>query len=268
MAGSPTSLASYGGDPFTQDPSVQPTQTPLWREAFFGLDYLSLLMSPVFLGCGVPHGRGEPVVLVPGFLASDVSLAEMYQWLGRIGYRPYFSNVRRNADCPNHLAGVLLDTVRVAQQETGKKPRIIGHSLGGMLARAVALEYPDDVAMVLSMGSPFRDTVRAHPAIIGAAEALRRRSGAHGGGGLHIRPSCFSGHCTCDFVKQMLAPDEYEMPHFAIFSKTDGVVEWESCVEEDVDLNSEVQCTHVGMAFHPAVYRIVAKRLAQVREAA
>jgi pimeloyl-ACP methyl ester carboxylesterase len=255
-----------GGDPFEQDPSVQRAHTPLWREAFFPLDWLALRLSPVYFGFGVPRGRGEPVVVIPGFLGSDAYLFEFYCWLQRIGYRPYFSQIGVNADCPDHLAGLLVDTVKAAREETGIVPRLVGHSLGGMLARTVALEYPSHVAGLITLGSPFRDSVRAHPTVLAAAESLRRMR-RRGPIGRNIRPSCFSGHCTCTFVRNMLAPGEFAMPHFAIFSKTDGVVEWESCVEDDPALNTEVCATHVGMAFHPAVYMTVAKRLAEIRAA-
>jgi pimeloyl-ACP methyl ester carboxylesterase len=252
------------GDPFKQDPSVQAASTPLWRESLFGLDWLALRTSPVYYGCGVRHGRGEPVVVVPGFLASDISLIELHAWLSRIGYRPYFSNIGRNADCPDHLASSLLETVQHAYRENGnQRVRLIGHSLGGMLARSIALDYPEYVAMVISLGSPFRDSVRAHPLVLAAADSLRRGRGR--GVARNIKPSCFSGHCTCGFTKNMLAPEEYRVPHFAVYSKVDGVVEWESCIEEDPALNDEVNCTHLGMPFHPAVFRVVAKRL---REAA
>ena len=252
-----------GGDPFAEDPSITPSNTPMWREMFAGFDWLALHLSPTWVGCGVARGHGEPVVVVPGFLGNDAYLSELHRWLARIGYRPYFSNIGQNADCPDHLSGVLLHTVKLAHHETGKKVRMIGHSLGGMLARTVALEYPEHVAGVVSMGSPFRDSVRAHPMILSAADALRRGA-RRGGSGSHIKPSCFSGHCTCIFVKNMIAPDPYQVPHFAIFSKKDGVVEWESCVEEDFDLNDEVDSTHVGMAFHPGVYRALGRRLASM----
>ena len=255
--------AGTGGDPFDEDPSLQPAETPLWREAFFGLDWFSLHTSPVYLGCGLPKGNGEPVVIVPGFLGSDSYLWELFLWLARMGYRPFFSKIGQNADCPDHLSKVLLASVKHAYEETGQRVRLIGHSLGGMLARSVALENPQYVSTVISMGSPFRDTVRAHPMIITATDALRRH-GRAGGIGANIRPSCFSGHCTCTFVKNMLAPESYEVAHYAIYSKQDGVVEWESCIEEDPRLNDEVNCTHIGMAFHPGVYRALAKRLAQV----
>ena len=248
-------------NPFAEDPSLQPIDTPIWRESMFGFDWLALRSSPVYYGCGVPRGNGEPVVVVPGFLASDASLIELHAWLARIGYRPYFSDIGRNADCPDHIAGKLLETVKRAHRETGQRVRLIGHSLGGMLSRSVALDFPEYVSLVVSMGSPFRDAVRAHPSLIAATESLRRSRGV----GNKIKPSCFSGHCTCNFVKNMLAPEAYELKvaHYAIYSKNDGVVDWQTCIEEDPALNSEVNCTHIGMAFHPGVYRELGKRLRQ-----
>jgi len=241
---------------------MQPSNTPLWREAMFPLDWFALRSSPVYYGCGIPHGEGEPVVVVPGFLASDVSLVELYWWLSRIGYKPYFSNIGRNADCPDHIAGLLLETIKRAYNENGRRVRVIGHSLGGMLARSIALDYPEYVSLVISMGSPFRDAVQAHPVLIAAASTLRNSRG-RGGIAKNVKPACFSGHCTCPFVKNMIAPDEYEVAHYAIYSKNDGVVEWENCMEDEPELNDEVNCTHIGMAFHPGVYRALGERLRQ-----
>jgi pimeloyl-ACP methyl ester carboxylesterase len=257
--------APFAHDPYAEDPSVERVRTPLWREALFPFEWASLKFSPVYYGVGVERGHGEPVVVVPGFLTSDVYMAEFYWWLRRIGYRPYFSEIGLNADCPDHLAGVLLETVKRAAAETGVKPRLVGHSLGGMLARTVALEYGDEVAGVITLGSPFRDSVRAHPVVLAAAEALRK-GGRRGPIGRNIRPSCFSGHCTCTFVRTMLAPGEFSVPRYAVYSTTDGVVDWRSCIEEDESLNIEVCATHIGMAFHAGVYCVVAQRLASMRD--
>ncbi|MGH2610036.1 MAG: esterase/lipase family protein [Tepidiformaceae bacterium] len=253
---------AFGSNLFDEDPSVRAVATPLWRESLFAFDWMALRASPVYFGCGVPRGGGEPVVVVPGFLASDFSLTELFAWLARMGYRPYFSRIGRNADCPDHVADMLFETVERAYGETGQKVRLVGHSLGGMLARSVALDHPEHVDRVISMGSPFRDAVRAHPVIISAASELRRVRG--GRRGSNIRPTCFSGHCTCDFVRNMLAPEDKGVATFAIYSKNDGVVDWESCIEDDPTLNDEVNCTHIGMAFHPGVYRALGNRLAQV----
>jgi triacylglycerol lipase len=259
------SLASYGGDPYDHDPAVQAANTPLWREALFGFDWLALRASPVYWGYGVERGHGEPVVVVPGFMGSDSYLCEMYAWLARIGYRPYFSGIGRNADCPDHLAAELLKTVRAAHEETGKRVRVVGHSLGGLLARSVALDHPELVATVIALGSPFRDAARAHPTVIAATAALRREG--VGQPGSNLKPSCFSGHCTCRFVRNMLSDGQLKTQFFAVYSKNDGVVDWRSCLDEDEALNDEVNSTHIGMAFHPGAYRAIAKRLAQRAEA-
>ena len=242
--------------------ALRATPTPLWREALFPLDWMSLRTSSVYWGAGVPHGEGEPVVVVPGFLATDVSMMELFWWLARIGYRPHFSNIGRNADCPDFIASKLLETIQKVHGETGQRVRLIGHSLGGLLSRSIALGFPEYVSCVISMGSPFRESGTAHPALIAATEALRGPAGKHVA--RNLKPSCFSGQCNCSFGRSMASPEEYEVAHYAVYSKTDGVVEWENCVEEDPSLNDEVSCTHMGMAFHPGVYQVLARRLRQV----
>ncbi len=74
-----------------------------------------------------------------GFLGTDLYLMELHGWLGRIGYRPYFSGIGINADCPNLLIERHLnETIAQALAETGRKIHLIGHSLGGVIARSAA----------------------------------------------------------------------------------------------------------------------------------
>lgn len=234
--------------------------SPLWREGLCGFDWLALRSSAVYFGLGIEHGHGQPVVVVPGFLASDLSLIELHAWLGRVGYRPYFSNIGRNADCPDALADMLAGTVQQAFDETGERVRLIGHSLGGMLARSVALDHREVVESVISMGSPLGGTTRAHPSVVAATESLRSSTSSS-----HITASCFQDTCSCAFSQNMRdgASDPFgPVRHYSIYSKLDGVVDWTSCLESDASLNTEVGCTHIGMAFHPGVYRVLAQRLA------
>ena len=64
------------------------SRPPLWREARFGLEAAALLRDPILRGDGLGDGRGRPVLLIPGFLAGDGSLAPMSDWLRRAGFRP------------------------------------------------------------------------------------------------------------------------------------------------------------------------------------
>ena len=111
----------------------------IWKEALFGAELLLLHASPVYYGLGVPHGDGSGVVLVPGFLGTDSYLTQLRSWLERIGYRAYFSGIGLNADCPNILIQRRLnENIQKALLETERRIHLIGHSLGGIIARSVA----------------------------------------------------------------------------------------------------------------------------------
>jgi len=246
----------------------EPTSRPIWIEALFPLDWVALHASPVYYGFGVPRGHGEPVILVPGFLGDDRYLTEMHLWLRRIGYRSYFSGIGRNVDCPELLTQRLIMTIEQAYTDTHQPVTIVGHSLGGMLARAAAHRQADKIKQVITMGSPFR-SVRAHPLVLSAANFVRSNIVRDRKQRREVTNSCFTPECSCQFVATLREHEEQpERPDMfqrnAIFSKCDGVVDWRSCIEDDTSLNREVTATHIGMAFNPDVYRTVGNLLAGI----
>ena len=115
------------------------------------------------------------------------------------------------------------------------------------------------VQSVITMGSPFKEIVKAHPAVVGIWDHLKSVQG--GPIGRNLLASCGTGHCTCDFVRNIMQPRDDAPPQFAIFSKSDGVVEWTSCIEDDPQ-NAEVPGTHIGMVYNADVFRALAARLA------
>ncbi len=234
---------------------------PLWREALVGMDWLALRASAVYRGMGVPHGDGSVVVLVPGFLGSDQYLGDMFSWLRRIGYQPYMSGMGRNAECPNILTSRLTETVNSAYLESGRKVHLIGHSLGGSVARSVGVRQPQLVASVTTMASPFR-AVRAHPMVLGAAMMVRRRILSDP----DVQSECYSGLCSCDFFDSLRRPLLKSIVEAAIYTKSDGVVDWRCCVNGNPETDIEVRGTHVGLVFNPQVYRHVAGVLASAAE--
>src|SRR6516162_1368754 len=130
---------------------------PIWQELLVGVEAAFLHVSPVFWGYGIPHGDGSAVVLVPGFMGTDLYLTQLRSWLRRIGYQPYFSGIARNAECPNLLIRQHLnEAILEACKSTGRKIHLIGHSLGGTIARSVASQMPDRIASVITLGSPIR----------------------------------------------------------------------------------------------------------------
>lgn len=248
----------------TAERSLQPADVPLWREALLGVDWLSLRLSPVYYGIGVPRGDGAPVVVIPGFLGSDTYLMEMYYWLQRIGYKPYYSRIGRNAECPDVLRDRLFETLDRAFEESGRKLHLIGHSLGGLLARSAAVERPKQVAQVICLAAPFRD-LRVHPMVLAAAGFVRDRIRGRSAETNESKPDCYTGECTCAFATASRGQMPRSVKRTAIYTKTDGVIDWRSCVEPNQRLNTEVSGTHAGLAFNPQVYRRVAKLLAAGR---
>lgn len=240
-----------------------PAAVPLWREVLFGIDWVALHASPVYYGIGVPRGDGAPVVVIPGFLGSDDYLREMYYWLRRIGYKPYYSRIGRNAECPDVLTDRLFSTMDRAYSETGRPLHLIGHSLGGLVARSAAIRRPDQVAQVISLATPFRD-IRVHPIVLAAAGFVRGRI-LDRQRERKVEKECYTGSCTCDFATSIQQDVPDSVSRAAIYTETDGVVDWRSCVEEEQELNMKVTGTHTGLAFNPQVYRRIAKLLAARR---
>jgi pimeloyl-ACP methyl ester carboxylesterase len=235
----------------------------IWKEALFAADVLLLHASPVYYGLGIPRGDGSAVVLVPGFLGTDAYLNQLHSWLGRIGYRPYFSGIGLNAECPNLLIQRRLnDNVEKALFDTGRKIHLIGHSLGGIIARSVAGQRPDDVASVTTLASPFRGTV-VHRTVLRAAEAVRKRILEEHGTG--VLPTCYTGRCTCDFLDSLRRKLPDSVLETAIYTRNDGVTDWRYCMTGCQNCDFEVPGTHIGLAFNASVYTIIATRLALAR---
>ena len=245
---------------FGEDHSVQAVRTPIWRELLAGPEWWGLHLAPVYYGRGVPHGQGEPVMLVPGFLSADWQMGEMFTWLGRIGYAPHFSRLGWNIDCPNASFRALSQRVQRVALETGQRVRLVGHSLGGLLARSVALEHPESVAQVICLAAPFQDVAYVHPVLVAAMEVVR----GHGGAPLtpNVRPTCYSGHCSCRFMEHMLAPSTFAVRRHAIYSRMDGLVAWQSCAEAEAEFNTEVMSSHMGMVANADAYEAIAHALA------
>jgi len=245
---------------FRQDPAE--AKISIWKEALFAADILLLHASPVFYGLGVPHGDGSAVVLIPGFLGSDAYLAQFHIWLERIGYKPYYSGIGINAECPNLLIQRKLNAcIDRAQAETGRKVHLVGHSLGGMIARSMAGQRPSDIASVTTLAAPFRGTV-AHRTVLLAAEVVRGYILRHHG--LQVLPMCYTARCTCNFLNSLRREVSDSVMETAIYTRTDGIVDWHYCLTGHEGCDFEVPGTHIGLAFNASVYAIVANRLAQV----
>lgn len=234
---------------------------PIWKEALFGAELLLLHASPVYYGLGIPRGDGAAVIVFPGFLGSDVYMSEMRTWLSRLGYRTYASGIGLNADCPNLLIQYrVAEVLAKARAATRRKVHLIGHSLGGVIARSIAAQRPNDVASVTTLGAPFRGNV-AHNSVLKAAKAVRATILSDHGEA--VMPECYTPRCTCDFLDSLRRELPRSMPQTAIYTRDDGIVDWRYCRSGHHDCDFEVPGTHIGLVFNASAYSIIARRLAE-----
>jgi pimeloyl-ACP methyl ester carboxylesterase len=101
-------------------------------------------------------GGNDPVLLVPGFLAGDWSLAGLAGRLRRAGFRTYRSSIHANVGCTLNAAALVEARLEQIVERRGRRVQIVGHSLGGMIARGLVVRRPDLVAGIVTMGSPMQ----------------------------------------------------------------------------------------------------------------
>ena len=224
-----------------------------------------MLRDPIFRGVGLNDGRGRPVLLLPGFLAGDGSLTLMSNWLGRAGYRPNKAGIRANVDCSGAILDRLEKRLDLLVAEQGKRAAIVGQSRGGCLAKVLASRRPDLVCGIVTLGSPILHPLAIHPLVRLQVSAVGRL-GSLGAPGLFKR-SCIDGDCCAAFWEQLAEPLPKGVGSVSVYSHSDGVVDWRSCLDPSADELVEIDASHCGMSVSPASWRAVAAALERFRRA-
>jgi len=237
---------------------------PIWREGRLGIEAASLFRDPIHRGHGVVDAGGQPVLLIPGFLAGDDSLGIMTRWLRRTGHRTRKAGMRSNVDCSAAVLERLEERLEIMAGRRGEKVAIIGQSRGGNLAKVLAVRRPDLVSGIVALGSAQLDPFAIHPLVraqvlaVGTLGTLRVR-------GL-FRHSCRSGECCRTFWEDLSRRVPPGVGYVSIYSRSDGIVQWRACLDEGARL-VEIDSSHCGMAVHPDAYRVIAGALAEFRGA-
>lgn len=201
-----------------------------------------------------PKGDGHPVMVLPGFMTSDVSTIPLRLFLRSRGYRPYGWNLGRNLGqgidvrkgIPDN-SYILRRVEAISERHDGQRVSLIGWSLGGIYAREIARRLPNLVRTVITMGSPFSGDPKANH----VAGLFERFSGKE------IE--------TISPELRALVNTPPPVPSTAIFSRTDGITDWRCCLEQvdDSTENISVFSSHNGLGHNPMVMCIIADRLAQ-----
>jgi pimeloyl-ACP methyl ester carboxylesterase len=237
---------------------IDQLRIPIWGEARVAVEHAALRRHPVLRGEGVSPGDGGPVLLVPGFLAGDVSLGLMAGWLKRIGYRPCRAGMRINVDCTARALDRLEGQLERIADRHGRKATIVGQSRGGSMARILAVRRPDLVDGIVCLGSPVVDPLAVHPFVRAQVEAVAVL-GSLGIRGLFSH-ACRFGACCHQARVDAVAVWPEDVGYTSVYSRSDGIVDWRSCLDPHAR-HVEVRSSHVGMSVNPAVFHVVADAL-------
>lgn len=192
-----------------------------------------------------PRGSGEPVMVLPGFSAGDRSTLVLRAHLRRLGYRVSGWGLGKNTgDVPALIPRVIEAVTTLAQREGGPV-RLIGWSLGGYLAREAARDLPQHVAQVITLGSP----VIGGPRFTTTAPIYRAAGTDFG---------------EIDRFIEERGKTPIQAPITAVYSKTDGIVEWRACIDRTSPRveHVRVRASHIGLGFSPEVLGVIASKLA------
>jgi triacylglycerol lipase len=239
-----------------------PLIPPLWREGHFGLEVAALLRSRVFRGVDVDDAGGQPVLLIPGFMAGDDSLGLMTRWLRKTGHHTRSAGMRANVDCSQGAYERLVERLECLVDTRGQRVAIIGQSRGGNLAKVLAVRHPDLVSGIVTLGSPQLDPFDIHPFVRAQVYAVGTL-GTIGVPGL-FKHSCRWGKCCETFWEDLQKPLREDVGYLSVYSKSDGVVNWRSCLDPNAR-HLEIDASHIGMAVAPRAWRAVAGALADFR---
>jgi pimeloyl-ACP methyl ester carboxylesterase len=197
----------------------------------------------------LPSGDGHPVLVLPGFLASDISTRPLRGVLKDLDYAPYAWGLGRNLKFDDAREAEMLSLLDEIYEEHNRKISIIGWSLGGLFAREVAKARPDKVRSVITLGSP----ISPNRKYSNARKVYDRMNGS-------------PDESQSKRMAQLNVPPP--APTTSIFSKTDGIVAWRGSVQHDdpshpYTENIEVPASHFGLGVNPLVVYLIADRLAQ-----
>ena len=193
----------------------------------------------------LPHGDGHPVLVLPGFMASDGSTRPLRRLLRSLGYRAEGWNLGRNVGPTERVVNEMPGLVDGLARSSKQPISIVGWSLGGIYARHLAAGTPSLVRSVITLGSPVRSEARHSSNASPLFEALRA---------IHV-----PGHPLLDDGHPLAVPVT------AVHTRSDGIVPWQTCLIQDAPTaeNLRVRGSHVGLGFNPAAFYLIADRLAQ-----
>lgn len=166
-----------------------------------------------------------PVMLIPGFMFSDIYLVPAMYMLRKKGFNAYGWGLGLNKGYTEEKKRRLIKKIRCMEEVI-----LVGWSMGGVYTRQIAYELPEKVKFGLALGSPFK--------IEGSFFETAYRTA--------------SGRELSKLNDLLQKQREYKIPVIQIYTRKDGVIPWESCISPNY-IHKEVESSHMGLPFHKVV---------------
>lgn len=172
-------------------------------------------------------------------------MAPIRVYLRWLGYDARTWGLGTNLGDPERDAERMAESVATLAEEAGRPVALVGWSLGGVIAREVAREVPEHVSRVITYGTPV---------VGGPAHTVAVRSWEPG-----------TGERVDRMIDELNATAPIRSPITAIFTRGDGVVAWQACIDRTTPgvEHVEVASTHLGLGIDPDVWETVARTLAR-----
>lgn len=186
-------------------------------------------------------GNGRPVMIVPGFMASDQTTSRLRRSLQEAGFAAHGWGLGRNKGIKADIFERL--DKRVAELDIDAPLTLVGWSLGGLIAREYAKVSRHKVAKVVTLGSPFSGNPRAN-------NAWRLYE-------------FVAGYKVDNPPLDVTLSEKPPVPTCAFWSQNDGVVAPGSACGQshESDHQIELDCTHMAFVAQPDAIRSIARAL-------
>jgi predicted esterase YcpF (UPF0227 family) len=215
---------------------------PAWSRVKEVMWHLPRMLSG--LGPLGPRGPedGPPVLVIPGFLATDRTTMELRRALARAGWRSHPWLLGMNGGAKANTMELLQQRLDAIFAESKQPVLIVGWSLGGMFARQIACREPDKVRAVVTLGSPFSGNLKTNTNVRGFYELVA---------GHDVYEPPFENHSH-----------KPPVPCLALWSRRDGIVAPSAARGRAHEVDKAVQLDAGHMEFvvsRPVLSRIVAE---------
>jgi pimeloyl-ACP methyl ester carboxylesterase len=218
---------------------------PEWRKALGELKVVVDLAKAAISRRVVAHrSNGDPVLVVPGFGTSDVATALLRSHLTEAGFDVHTWDQGINRGPRPGVLRALSSRIRRLARARGRPVKLVGWSLGGLMARVVAGRLPQAVEGVVALGSPLTaDPSSSHHSalypLINGADLDQRSTRA-------------------------LLRESANVPVTSVYSRNDGVVAWQASADAAGTCRRvEVESTHMGLMVDSQVHEQVSAELAR-----